>query len=237
MRPGTSSCVWMARTPAQRERRGEVDRSDPRVGVGAAHRGPPQHSVRPEVRRVRELALDLQPAVGAVHALADAVADPRGPDLGRAGAAHETARPRGHPHGVEDLLVAGAATEVAGQRLADLGRRSARGCGRAGRGSPRSGPACRSRTAPRPPRGRPPGSDPAHPRTAPGPRRSRSRRPRPVPRARGTSTRASRPGTPSTSRTRPARRRSSSPAGPSARAARTAGSHPPRRRRSAGARG
>ena len=64
-----------------------------------------------------------------------------------------------------------------------------------------------------------------------GPRRSRPRGPRPGRRRPGRSTPARRRGGPCRSRTRPARRRSWSPAGPCARAGRTAGSRPPTRRR------
>ena len=65
---------------------------------------------------------------------------------------------------VEDLLVARAAAEVAGERLADLGVASATGCAPAGRAWRRSGPACRSRTARRRPRGTPPAPGAARPR-------------------------------------------------------------------------
>ena len=51
--------------------------------------------------------------------------------------------------GVDDLRVAGAAAEVARERLADVVA-ARRGRARAGRSPPRPGPACRSRTGPRP---------------------------------------------------------------------------------------
>ena len=73
---------------------------------------------------------------------------------GHGSSGHPT--PRGHPHRVEDLRVAGAAAEVARQRLADLVVASAPGCARAGRPPRRRAPACRSRTARRPPRRTPP---------------------------------------------------------------------------------
>ena len=68
------------------------------------------------------------------------------------------------PDRVEDLLVARAAAQVAGQRLADLCIITATGCAPAGRAWRRSARACRSRTAPRPPPGTPPGSGAARPR-------------------------------------------------------------------------
>jgi hypothetical protein len=51
---------------------GDVDREDPRVGVRAANRLPPEHPGRIEVARVRELARDLGDAVLAPHRVADA---------------------------------------------------------------------------------------------------------------------------------------------------------------------
>ena len=47
----------------------------------------------------------------------------------------------------DDGRVAGAAADLAGDRLADLAARSGRGCGRAAPGRSSSSPACRSRTA------------------------------------------------------------------------------------------
>ena len=140
------------------------------------------------------------------------------------------------PHGVEDLLVAGAAAEVPGERLAhDRLARVRIALEQVVRGHDQPGRAeaalhrpgveiClldRMQLVRRRPR---------------APRRSRPRRPRPGPQARGTRTRARRRGRPSTNRTRPAHRRSSTPAGPCARAGRTAGSRPPRRRRPRAAR-
>ena len=60
--------------------------------------------------------------------------------------------PAARPDRVQDLLVAGAAAQVAGQRLADLGVGRRRLAGRAGRAPRRSGRACRSHTGPRRPR-------------------------------------------------------------------------------------
>ncbi len=65
-----------------------------------------------QVARVGELALHLRRRVGARDELADLA------DLKRA--ARSASCARGQPHGVEDLRVAGAAAEVAGERLADL---------------------------------------------------------------------------------------------------------------------
>ena len=62
---------------------------------------------------------------------------------------------RGQAHGVEDLLVAGAAAEVAREGLADLVVASDAASARAGPRPRRRGPACRSRIARRPPRGMP----------------------------------------------------------------------------------
>ena len=141
---------------------------------------------------------------------------PAHPDRGSCGQAHR----------VEDLRVAGAAAEVARQRLADLVVASAPGSARAGRPPRRRGPACRSRTAPRPPRRTPPARGAAGRRRR-GPRPSPPRARPPAPRARGTRRRARRRAAPSTSRTRPARTRSSSPAPRASRAARRAATRPP----------
>ena len=70
--PGTSACVSTAWTPGSVERRREVDRDDPRVGVRAAQRVAPEHPGRGEVARVRELARHLRRRVVPQDALADA---------------------------------------------------------------------------------------------------------------------------------------------------------------------
>ena len=102
----------------KRERRGEVDREDSRVRVRAAQRVSPEHPRCRQVARVRELAGRLRRAVDALDALADA-ADA---ELAPARDAHGPRSParRRQPDRVEDLLVAGAAAEVPGERLADL---------------------------------------------------------------------------------------------------------------------
>ncbi len=51
--------------PGDGQRRADVHRDDAGPGVGAAHRGPPQHAVVAQVRGVGELALELGDAVGA----------------------------------------------------------------------------------------------------------------------------------------------------------------------------
>ena len=70
----------------------------------------PEHPRDDQVARVCECSRDLRRGVDPADELADL------PDLQRSGACH----PDSQPHGVEDLRVAGAATEVARQRLADL---------------------------------------------------------------------------------------------------------------------
>ena len=118
------------------------------------------------------------------------------------------------PDGVEDLRVAGAAAEIARERLADLVVRRAGHARRAAPPSRRRAPACRSRTGRRRPR-RTPAARGAAPRPRAGPRPSSPRGRRPGRRERGTSRRARRRAGSSTSRTRPARTRSSSPGRPS----------------------
>ena len=219
-----------------RQRRPDVDAADPRARVRAAQRGAPQHAVRPQVGRVRELAGDLGDAVRAPRAVADAPgARCRCRPGGWSVVVMRACRPPRcrEPHGVEDLLVAGAAAQVAGQRLADLGVARRRDRAPAGRGPPRSGRACRSRTARRRRRGTPAGPGASSVRRPPALRRCARCGPAPGRPRPGRRRRARRPGRPSTSRIRPARRRSSCRAGPAARAARRAGSRPARRRRPA----
>ena len=69
-----------------RQRRRDVDLDDPRVWVGAPERVPPEHPGRLEVARVGELALHLRRAVGP----GDAIPDPAG-DRGRRRRAHDAA--------------------------------------------------------------------------------------------------------------------------------------------------
>ena len=193
----------------------------------AAQRVPPEHPGRVQVARVRELAGDLRDRV-----VARGTVSPTPTSSVDAVVVLDGAHRRRGPHRVEDLLVAGAAAEVARQRLADLvvarvGRRA-----RAGRPPRRRAPACRSRTAPRPRRRTPPARGAALPSLASpstvddlvavglrGEDEARSRR-------------ACRRAAPSRSRTRPARTRSSSRAARAAPAGRRAGSRRPRRRHS-----
>ena len=100
----------------------DVDRDDAGVGMRAAERVPPQHSRRVEVARVRELSLHLGRPVGPADGLADVAELEPGRRLG-GGRRHACSR---GPHRVEDLLVAGAAAEVAREGLADLVVRRAR---------------------------------------------------------------------------------------------------------------
>ena len=103
--------------------------------------------------------------------------------------------------------------------LADLVVRGRRRVARAGRPPPRPAPACRSRTAPRRVSTNASWTRWSAPSSA-RPSTVTTSWPSACARGRGTSRRARRPGAPSTSRTRPARRRSSSRAGRGARAAR-----------------
>ena len=102
----------------------DVDRDDAGVGMRAAERVPPEHPGRVEVARVRELALHLGRAVRPAGGLADVAELEPGRRLGRV--VVESSCPGRGPNRVEDLLVAGAAAEVAGERLADLVVRRAR---------------------------------------------------------------------------------------------------------------
>ena len=97
------------------ERAREIDRAHARVRVRAAERVTPEHPGRLQVARVLERPGRLRSAVDA----ADALADP--PELGRRvrGMTLLMRAPR-RADGVEDLCVARAAAEVAGERLADL---------------------------------------------------------------------------------------------------------------------
>ena len=81
--------------------------------VRAAQRVAPEHPRHDQVARVRELALHLRRRVDARDELADACR----PAAVRRRLRHARGR---RPHGVEDLRVAGAAAEVARERLADL---------------------------------------------------------------------------------------------------------------------
>ncbi len=81
--------------PAERQRRPHVQRDDAGVRVRAAQRRAPQHPLGPQVRRVGELALHLERAVGPADALADAARDRVGrrPGLGPGGERAHAARP------------------------------------------------------------------------------------------------------------------------------------------------
>ena len=118
----------------ERQRLGEVDRADARVRVRAPQRRAPEHPVGPQVGGVGELAPYLERAVGTADALADAAPGERRtrgqtPESGtlrgltpfRVMPVRVALPRRGRPDRVEDLLVAGAAAEVARERLADLG--------------------------------------------------------------------------------------------------------------------
>ena len=97
---------------------------------------------------IRSLAYANSPfTFGGASTRADELADLADLERARRGLRHAR---RGEPHRVEDLGVAGAAAEVAGERLADLVVATGSGSAAAGRRSRRRGPACRSRTAPRP---------------------------------------------------------------------------------------
>ena len=165
------------------QRVGDVDAADAGVRVRAAQRDAPAHLVVPQVAGVGELAGDLERPVRPQRA--DSVADPPGAGDGRGDGRRRPAAHRGAevatlaPHGracrggqadrVQDLLVARAAAEVAGQRLADLQVRRRSAPAPAGRARRRRARACRSRTAPRRTRRTPP---------APGAAARRPRAPR-----------------------------------------------------------
>ena len=125
--------------PGRRECRGDVDRADRRVGKRASQRVPEEHAGRAQVARVGELALDLRRRVGPREPRADPTqlesSEPRLVVTAAHRPGHATARARrrragswlvtragngGQANRGEDLLVAGAAAEVAGERLADL---------------------------------------------------------------------------------------------------------------------
>ena len=208
--------------------------------VRAAQRGAPQHAVGPQVGRERELAPApwgcRRARTLAPHAAPAAV--PGGPVRGRGAPVMRhpapcavAGRAADRADGARGSAVAGAAAQVAGERLADLRVGRARGS-RASRSwtattrpgvqkphctAPASTNACCTACS------APPSAEPLDGRDL------RARRPpRPATRHAHTSTPSRRP---STSRTRPARRRSWRRAGRAARAARTAGSRPPTRRR------
>ena len=226
MRPGTSSCVSTAlhARQAHAPRRCRSTRSA-RTDAGCA-RSRPTACRRPAgrtSRRSRRAPWARRPGAARCRR--------RSRRTARRVSRGFMRRPAARLHRVDDLGVAGAAADVAGERLADLGLaraaalRRSRSCvattrpGRAEaalhgarldecllhRVQPLAGAEALDRhdlAAVRPGR------------RAPGTRRPARRR-----------------GTPSTSRTRPARTRSSSPAGRAGRAARRAGSRPPTRRR------
>ncbi len=96
----------------KRAGRRDVDLEDARVRVWAPHGLAPEHPRGLQVAGVRELAGDLRNGVGAARA-----ASPRAPE---GGSAWSCSSGRRLVDGVEDLLVPGAAAEVARQRLADL---------------------------------------------------------------------------------------------------------------------
>ena len=128
---------------------------------GLRTRVAPEHPGGVEVARVGELARDLRDASARRRAVADAAPAQRA----RRGVLID---PAASVHGVEDLLVAGAAAEVAGERLADLvvlgsGTRREQ----VGRRDDEAR-ACRSRTARRRRRRTPPARGAARP-SAPSP--------------------------------------------------------------------
>ena len=149
-------------------------RPDAGVRVRAAQGRAPDHVVVPQVAGVGELAGDLERAVGPQRAVADppgagAVGDGRRWSAVSRGRSSSAWPPLGgQADRVEDLLVAGAAAEVAGQRLADLGVRRRSGAGEQVVRGDDEARACRSRTARRRRRRRP---------AAPGAARSPSARP------------------------------------------------------------
>ena len=94
----------VARQPAA------VDAPHPLRGLAAA-RPPPRPAMRGPSVRIQPSACSV-PAASTVATAHPSIRTPL---------AHPSSASRGEPHGVEDLLVAGAAAEVARQGLADLG--------------------------------------------------------------------------------------------------------------------
>ena len=111
--PGTSPASMTATTPGRRSAAGGVDRADARGGVRAAQGERPRACPRAlEVAAVGERARHLGDAVDPGRALADRCR------ARRTRVAHAIS-PAASCDRLEDLLVAGAAAEVAGERLAD----------------------------------------------------------------------------------------------------------------------
>ena len=101
-----------------------VERQDQCARVRAAQRRAPQHPLHAHVGRVLELAAHLRDPVRALRAGCRCRRRP--PAGARGGGAVTGALDRGEPPGrqldrVDDLRVARAAAEVAGERLADVG--------------------------------------------------------------------------------------------------------------------
>jgi hypothetical protein len=198
------------------------------VRVRAAERVSPQHLVGPQIAAVGELALDLRDAVDPrdrdPHALARPLADP----LAHSSSSRIRIRSEraGRPRGSSRTPCSGTGCPtaprgpwppVARDVFEEVGDRD----DEPRRAEPALDGARSRRTPPAPD---------ATPRRPPAPRPCAPRARAPARRGRGTRTRARRRATPSTSRTRPARTRSSSPGARGARAAGRAGSSPARRR-------
>ncbi len=101
------------------QRGGDVDAADPGPRVRAAGGRAPEHVLVPEVGGERELSRDLRRAVRARGGAADAAA--RASGLGDRHGWPARVSDAASAHGVQDLLVARAAAQVAGESLADLG--------------------------------------------------------------------------------------------------------------------
>ena len=109
-----------------------VDRHDPRMRVRAAHDLAPQHAGHGHVGAVRGAAGHLVDAVGTDRAGAD---DLRGRrwrcSIERSSSLPPLHLGGGIQHGADDLVVAGAAAQIAGEPVAHLGPRSGSGSRRA----------------------------------------------------------------------------------------------------------
>ena len=203
-------------------RLGDVELDDLRVRMRAADGDAPEHPGRVQVARVGELAGHLRRRVVPGGRLADSGAPERSCCCC---VVVMRGRPRAGRH-----------------RRSSRSRCSGRGCRTAPRGSRRRSGSARSSSAAvattRPGRAEAAldgaSTNACWTRWSPSSERSPStvvtRARPPAPRARGRRRRGRRRGGPSRSRTRPARRRSSSRAARACRAARSAGSRPPRRR-------
>ena len=109
----------------QRPRPRRIDARDPRVRIRRSQDPPVRHPGNLHVTQIPRLPRHLLPRIRAPHRLADDLERAPAPSAGFARAIARSARRGGRRQdGVDDLLVAGAATEVPAQRVSHaLGRR------------------------------------------------------------------------------------------------------------------